>query len=247
MGYPPRPVSGLFDGMIAPLLSFPFRGVIWYQGESNALKAHQYRSLLPALITSWRNASHQNSLAFLIVQLPNHGAVPDQPTESAWAEMREAQLLTTQQLHDTGIAVTIDVGDPNDVHPHRKKEVGERLALWALGTTYGKPIVHSGPLYQAMKIQGSQIKIRFSNVGSGLEAKGGTPLRGFAIAGANRTFHWADAIIDGDSVMVSSSEVPTPVAVRYAWADSPPCNLFNKEGLPASPFRTDDWPGITEK
>jgi sialate O-acetylesterase len=246
-GYPPRPVSGLFDGMIAPLLPYPFRGVIWYQGESNTLKAHRYRSLLPALITSWRNASHQNSLAFLIVQLPNHGAIPDQPTESAWAEMREAQFLTTRQLHDTGIAVTIDVGDPKDVHPHRKAEVGERLASWALGTTYAKSIVYSGPLYQGMEIQGSKIKIRFSNVGSGLEAKGGTSLRGFAIAGSDRTFHWAVASIEGDSVVVSSSQVQDPVAVRYAWADSPPCNLFNKEGLPASPFRTDGWPGITEK
>jgi len=247
VGYPPRPVSGLFEGMIAPLLSYPFRGVIWYQGEGNALKAHQYRTLLPALITSWRKASHQNSLAFLIVQLPNHGAVPEQPTESAWAELREAQLLAARQLPDTGIAVTIDVGDPKDLHPHRKAEVGERLALWALGTTYAKSIVYSGPLYQAMEIQGSQIRIRFSNVGTGLEANGGTPLRGFAIAGADRTFHWADASIEGDSVVVSSSQVPAPVAVRYAWADSPTCNLFNKDGLPASPFRTDEWPGITEK
>jgi sialate O-acetylesterase len=246
VGYPPRPVSGLFDGMIAPLLSYPFRGVIWYQGESNALKAHQYRTLLSALITSWRKASHQNRFPFLIVQLPNHGAVPDQPTESAWAELREAQLLTARYLPDTGIAVTIDVGDPSDVHPHRKAEVGHRLALWALGTTYAEPIIYSGPLYQAMEIKESQIRIRFSNVGTGLDANDGTPLRGFAIAGADRTFHWADATIDGDSVVVSSSQVPAPVAVRYAWADSPPCNLFNKEGLPASPFRTDDWPGITE-
>jgi sialate O-acetylesterase len=233
--------------MIAPLLPYPFRGAIWYQGESNALKAHQYRTLLPALITSWRKASHQKSLTFLIVQLPNHGAVPDQPTESAWAEMREAQLLTARQLPDTGVAVTIDVGDPKDVHPHRKAEVGERLALWALGTTYAKPIVYSGPLYQGMEIQGSQIRIRFSNVRSGLEASGGAPLRGFAIAGTDRTFHWADAMIEGDTVIVSSAQVPAPLAVRYAWADSPPCNLVNKDGLPASPFRTDEWPGITEK
>jgi sialate O-acetylesterase len=247
IGDPPRPVSGLFEGMITPLLPYPFRGAIWYQGESNALKAHQYRTLLPALITGWRNASHQKTLAFLIVQLPNHGAIPDQPTESAWAELREAQFLTARQLPDTGVAVTIDVGDPTDVHPHRKLEVGERLALWALGTTYARPVVYSGPLYQGMEIQGSRIKIQFSNVGTGLQANGGTPLRGFAIAGADRTFHWADASIDGNSVVVSSSLVPAPVAVRYAWADSPPCNLFNKEGLPASPFRTDDWPGITEK
>jgi sialate O-acetylesterase len=245
VGYPPRPVSGLFEGMIAPLLSYPFRGVIWYQGESNALKAHQYRTLLPTLITSWRKASHQNSFPFLIVQLPNHGAVPGEPSESAWAELREAQLVTSLQLPDTGIAVTIDVGDPNDVHPHRKAEVGERLALWALGTTYAKPIVYSGPLYKAMEIQGPRIRIRFSNLGAGLVAKGGTHLEGFAIAGADRRFHWADAYIDGDSVVVSSSQVLAPVAVRYAWGDSPPCNLYNQEGLPASPFRTDQWPGIT--
>jgi sialate O-acetylesterase len=246
-GYPPRPVSGLFEGMIAPLLPYPFRGAIWYQGESNALKAHQYRTLLPALITSWRKASQQDSFPFLIVQLPNHGAVREQPAESAWAELREAQLLTARWLQDTGIAVTVDVGDPKDVHPHRKAEVGERLALWALGTTYAKPIVYSGPLYQSMEIEGAHIRIQFTNVGTGLEAKGGTSLQGFAIAGTDRTFHWADARIEGDSVVVSSSQVPVPVAVRYAWGDSSPCNLFNKDGLPASPFRTDDWPGITEQ
>ncbi len=245
IGYPPRPVSGLFEGMITPLLAYPFRGAIWYQGESNALKAHLYRTLLPAMIESWRKDSHQENFPFLIVQLPNHGAIPDQPVESAWAELREAQFLTARQLPDTGLAVTIDVGDPKDLHPHRKAELGQRLALWALGTTYAKPIVYSGPLYQSMEVHGSQIRIRFSHIGSGLEANGGTPLRGFAIAGADKTFHWADAQIEGDSVVVSSSEVPDPVAVRYAWADSPPCNLFNKEGLPASPFRTDAWPGIT--
>ena len=247
LGYPPRPVSGLFEGMITPLLPYPFRGAIWYQGESNALEAHQYRALLPTLITSWRQASHQSDFPFLIVQLPNHGAIPDEPTESAWAELREAQFMTVRQLNNTGVAVTIDVGEPKDVHPHRKLEVGQRLALWALGTTYAKPIVYSGPIYQGMKIQGPQVRIQFSNVGSGLEAQGGTPLRGFAIAGTDKVFHWAEATIEGNSVVVSNAQVPAPVAVRYAWADSPPCNLFNKDGLPASPFRTDDWPGITEK
>jgi sialate O-acetylesterase len=143
--------------------------------------------------------------------------------------------------------VTIDVGDPIDLHPHRKAEVGERLALWALGTTYEKPVVYSGPLYQTMEIRGSQIRIRFSNAGSGLKTIPAGPIRGFEIAGADRIFHWAEATIEDGSVVVSSSEVPVPVAARYAWADSPICNLFNKEGLPASPFRTDDWPGITAK
>ena len=243
--YVPIPVSGLYEGMITPLLPYPFRGAIWYQGESNALKAHEYRKLLPALIESWRKSSKNENLTFLVVQLPNHGATPEQPGESAWAELREAQFLTVTHVPDTGLAVTIDVGDPNDVHPHRKFEVGQRLALWALGTTYKKPIVFSGPLYDAMKIDGQEARIHFAHVGTGLEARGGGDLQGFAVAGPDRKFHWAEARIEGDAVIVSSREVPSPTAVRYGWADSPHCNLFNKDGLPASPFRTDDWPGIT--
>jgi len=245
--YPPIPVSGLYEGMITPLLPAAFRGALWYQGESNALKAHQYRKLLPALIQSWRDGLRNKDLEFLIVQLPNHGATPVDPGESAWAELREAQLITSQHVPQTGLAVTIDVGDPKDLHPHRKLEVGERLALWADGTVYRQPIEYSGPLYQSMRIEGTEIHLRFSHVGAGLEALNGEQLRGFAIAGADRKFHWAEARIDRDSVVVSSRDVPSPVAVRYAWADSPICNLFNREGLPASPFRTDDWPGITGK
>jgi sialate O-acetylesterase len=245
-GYPPRPAAGLYRGMIAPLLPYPFRGAIWYQGEGNALRAFQYRRLLPDLIKSWRIASHQDQMQFLIVQLPNHGAIPQQPTVSAWAELREAQLLTVKHLPGTGLAVTIDVGDPNDLHPHRKAEVGQRLALWALGTIYHKSNVYAGPLYDSMAVEGKTIRIRFTNIGSGLEAKGGRALRAFAIAGEDRKFHWASALIDGDSIVVSSSEVVAPVAVRYGWADSPECNLFNAEGLPASPFRTDEWRDLPE-
>ena len=245
LGYAPIPVSGLYQGMITPLLPSAFRGVLWYQGESNALKAHQYRKLLPALINGWRKASHQDDLEFLIVQLPNHGATPGEPGESAWAELREAQLLMLQHVPRTGLAVTIDVGDPKDVHPHRKLEVGQRLALWAQGTIYKEPIEYSGPLYGSMRIEGSEIRVRFTHVGSGLEVHSGGELRGFAVAGADRKFHWAEARMDGDTVVISSRDVPSPVAVRYAWGDSPLCNLFNKDGLPASPFRTDDWPGIT--
>jgi sialate O-acetylesterase len=245
MGDAPMPVSALYEGMITPLLSYAFRGAIWYQGESNASRGYQYRKLLPALIESWRSASQQPDMDFLIVQLPNHGAIPTEPTESVWAETREAEFLTMKSLPHTGMAVTIDVGDPSDVHPHRNREVGERLARWALGTTYSQPIVYSGPLYESMKVEGSQIRIHFAHVGSGLQARGASGLRGFAIAGADRKFHWGNARIDGDTVLVSHPEVPIPVAVRYAWADSPPCNLFNIEGLPASPFRTDDWPGIS--
>ena len=241
-GYPARPATGLYQGMISPLVQFPFRGAIWYQGESNALMAAQYRKLLPALIDGWRAATDQPEMQFLIVQLPNHGVTPEQPSHSAWAELREAQFLTAKELAGVGLAVTIDVGDPNDVHPHRKAEVGERLALWALGTTYKEKIVYSGPLYESMAIEGKSARLKFTHVGGGLVAKGGGALDGFAVAGADRKFHWATARIDGESVIVSSPEVATPVAVRYAWADSPECNLFNADGLPASPFRTDDWP-----
>jgi sialate O-acetylesterase len=227
--------------MITPLLPYASRGTLWYQGESNALRAADYRRLLPDLIQSWRVASQQPDMQFLIVQLPNHGAVPEQPSNSAWAELREAQFLAAKNVPNVGLAVTIDVGDPKDIHPHRKAEVGERLALWALGTTYHQPIVYSGPLYKAMSVEGHQIHVRFTDAGSGLVAKGG-PLLGFAIAGKDGKFHWASASIEGDSVIVSSPQVPDPVAVRYAWGDSPECNLFNAEGLPASPFRTDDWP-----
>jgi hypothetical protein len=246
VGYPPMPVSGLYQGMIAPILPYATRGALWYQGESNALRAHEYRRFLPALIKNWRDTANQPEMEFLIVQLPNHGAITSEPGESAWAELREAQLMTMKQVPHTGLAVTIDVGDPKDLHPHRKLEVGQRLALWALGTAYGKPIEYSGPLFESMRISGSEARLRFSHVGSGLEARGDQVLRGFAIAGSDRKFHWADARIDGDSVIVSSRDVPSPVAVRYGWGDSPVSNLFNKDGLPASPFRTDDWPGITE-
>lgn len=241
----PMPVTSLFQGMMTPVLGYPSRGVIWYQGESNALKAYQYRSLLTALITGWRKQAKSQDLEFLIVQLPNHGATPEQPDESAWAELREAQFLTAKSVPHTGLAVTIDVGDPKDIHPHRKLEVGERLARWALGTTYQRPIVYSGPLYESAKVEGREMRIHFAHVGAGLEARGGSDLQGFSIAGPDRKFRWASARIEGDTVVVSSSEVPAPVAVRYAWGDSPVCNLFNKDGLPASPFRTDDWPGIT--
>src|SRR5215469_5922607 len=243
-GYPARPTSGLYQGMMAPVMPYAFRGTIWYQGESNALAAHRYRQLLPGLIRNWRNAAH-NQFPFLIVQLPNHGAIPEQPGESAWAELREAELLTMKTVPDTGMAITIDVGDPNDLHPHRKAEVGERLAFWALGTTYAQRIVYSGPIYRSAKVESSRVVISFDHVGGGLVGNADGHVKGFAIAGADHKFHWGDAVIQDTTVIVSSAEVPHPVAVRYAWGDSPICNLNNREGLPASPFRTDDWVGIT--
>jgi sialate O-acetylesterase len=235
--------SSLFNGMIAPLIPFAIRGAVWYQGESNAPRAYQYRTLLPALIRGWRQAWGEGDFPFLIVQLPNFGQRREQPGEDAWAELREAQLMALR-LPNTGLAVTIDLGEANNLHPPRKAEVGERLALWALGTTYHRQIVYSGPLYSSMQTEGNQITVHFNHVGGGLAAHG-TSLRGFAIAGADRVFHWANASIQGNAVVVSSPEVPSPVAVRYAWDGNPDCNLYNQAGLPASPFRTDNWPGVT--
>lgn len=240
VGDPPRPPSGLYDGMIAPLQPYRIRGAIWYQGEGNTWRAYQYRKLLPALIAGWRRGWKEGDFPFLIVQLPNHGESPELG-DSIWAELREAQLLTVKTVPNTGLAVSIDVGEARNLHPPRKAEIGQRLALWALGTTYGEKIVYSGPIYDSMRITDGEIKIHFLPSGTGLEARGG-PLKGFSIAGSDRKFHWANARIDGESIVVSSPDVLSPVAVRYAWAGSPECNLYNKEGLPASPFRTDDWP-----
>lgn len=238
---PPRPPSGLYEGMITPLESYGIRGAIWYQGESNTDRAYQYRTLLPAMIRGWRDAWKIGDFPFLIVQLPNHGSSPEFG-DSIWAELREAQLLTAKNVSNAGLAVTIDVGDPHNVHPPRKEEVGQRLALLALAKTYGKKIVDFGPIYESMRVEGEKIRVLFQQTASSLQSQGES-LRGFTIAGADHKFHHAVARVDGDALVVSSPEVETPVAVRYAWANSPDCNLYNEAGLPASPFRTDDWPG----
>ncbi len=239
-----RAPASLYNGMIAPLIPYAIRGVAWYQGEGNAPRAYQYRKLLPAMIAGWRRAWQQGNFSFLIVQLPNYGERAATPRDDSWADLREAQLEALR-LPNTGLAVTIDVGEPDDIHPHNKADVGYRLALWALGTTYEKSIVYSGPLYDSMQVEGSSIRLRFRHVGTGLTTRDGGPLKGFAIAGPDKIFRWAEAQIESDSVVVWSNEVTTPVAVRYAWAGNPECNLQNKRGLPASPFRTDAWPSIT--
>ena len=234
----------LFENMIRPLLPFAIRGAIWYQGESNAGKARQYRTLFPLMIQSWRDAWKQGDFPFLFVQLANYTLAKHEPAESPWAELREAQTLTLD-LPNTGMAVITDVGEALDIHPRNKQDVGYRLALPALARVHGfKGLVYSGPLYKAMRKEKTRIRLMFDHVGGGLVLRGDA-LRGFAIAGANKKFVWADAVIDGDTVVVSSPQVPKPVAVRYAWADNPPCTLYNAAELPASPFRTDRWPGIT--
>ena len=240
---PPRPPSGLYDAMITPLEDFHIRGAIWYQGESNTERAFQYRSLLPAMIRGWRAGWKEGDFPFLIVQLPNQGQSPELG-DSWWAELREAQLFTSKEVPNTGLAVTIDVGEAGNLHPPRKEEIGDRLALWAFAKTYGQNGAYSGPLYSTMRVEGNTVLIKFENIGSGLQVNGET-LQGFTIAGADRKFHRATARIDGNFVRVSSPEVAVPASVRYAWGNSPQCNLYNKEGLPASPFRTDDWPGAT--
>jgi sialate O-acetylesterase len=236
--------AGLYNAMIAPLIPYGIQGAIWYQGESNAGRAYQYRKLFPAMIKNWRNDWGQGDFPFLFVQLANFKAVNPQPSESDWAELREAQLMTLA-LADTGMAVIIDIGEADDIHPKNKQDVGKRLALWALAGSYRKKLVYSGPIYKSMKVERDKIVLQFDHVGSGLVAGRGGALKGFAVAGADRKFVWADARMDSNGIVVSSDEVSEPAAVRYAWADNPVCNLYNWEGLPASPFRTDDWPGIT--
>ncbi len=242
--YEPQPPSGLYNGMIAPLIPVAIRGVVWYQGESNALQAYQYRKLLPALIEGWRSTWRSPDLPFLIVQLPNHGPAVSVPQQSAWAELREAQMMAARLPH-TALVVTIDLGQENNVHPPDKVDVGKRLALAAEGTVYGQDIAYFGPLYESARIEGSKVVLYFHDVFGGLRARDGKPLRGFSIAGTDHKFVWAEAQIAGDEVIVSSPDVPQPIGVRYDWADSPDGNLTNNSAIPASPFRTDDWPGLT--
>jgi sialate O-acetylesterase len=234
--------SVLYNAMIAPLVPFAIRGVIWYQGESNAGRAYQYRTLFPVMIRDWRSA-WGSDFPFYFVQLANWHANKAEPDESDWAELREAQMMTLREPQ-TGMAVTIDIGDENDIHPRNKLDVGRRLAAWALAGPYNQKVIPSGPLFDRYTVKGNEVRIRFKHA-EGLKTSDGGPVKGFAITGEDRRFVWADARIEGDTVIVSSPKISKPVAVRYGWADNPIANLYNKAGLPASPFRTDDWPGVT--
>jgi sialate O-acetylesterase len=237
--------SDLYNAMIHPLLNFSIRGAIWYQGESNAGEAHRYRVLFPAMVKSWRDRWNQGEFPFLFVQLAPFMKIEEQPQQSAWAELREAQLMTLSKSPNTAMAVITDAGDEKDIHPKPKKPVGERLALAARALAYGEKIEYSGPVFESMITSGPRAILRFKHTGEGLEARG-EKLTGFAIAGEDKKFYNAEAKIEGDTVIVSNPKVETPVAVRFGWANYPVVNLWNKNGLPASPFRTDTWTGVTE-
>ena len=238
-------VAALYNAMIVPLQPYAIRGATWYQGESNVSRASQYRTLLPAMIKNWRQDWGQGDFAFLVVQLAPYRKIVAEPADSDLAELREAQLRTVQTLPNAGMAVITDVGNENDVHPRQKEPVGARLALAARAIAYGEPIVGAGPEYAGMELKGDRVVLRFKNGGQGLVAKDG-PLKGFAIAGEDKKFVDAEAEIEGDTVVVRSDKVTRPVAVRFGWANYPVVNLWNKDGLPATPFRTDDYPMITE-
>lgn len=249
---PPEPMGpghshspeGLYNGMLLPLAPYALAGAIWYQGETNAGRGHQYRKLLAAMIQNWREVWGQGDLPFGIVQLANFMPRQEQPGESDWAELREAQAMVSTDLPNVGLAITIDIGEADDIHPRNKQDVGARLAKWALADIYGKHLEPSGPRDAELEVVGSQARIRFKHTAAGLVARGGE-LKGFAVAGEDRQFHWAKARIEGDIVVVETDAVSGPIAVRYGWANNPECNLYNSEGLPAVPFRTDTWPGNT--
>jgi sialate O-acetylesterase len=231
----------LFNAMINPLIPYGIKGFLWYQGEANVTEAYNYRTLFPMLISDWRQRWNQGNLPFLYVQLANFKKTKADPSESDWAELREAQTLTLS-FPNTGMACIIDIGDADNIHPSNKQEVGRRLALIANKLVYNQhEIVASGPLYKNYKINGSRIRMSFTNTGSKLTTKDDKQVTGFAIAGDDKKFYWAKAVIEGNDVVVYSDKVSKPKAVRYAWADNPECNLINSEGLPAIPFRTDDW------
>ena len=245
--------TGLFNGMIAPVTPYTIRGAIWYQGEANAGKNNRgnmdlYGQLFATLILSWRYEfaraqdipREESEFPFLFVQLANFFPRREQPADSYWAQVREAQMKTLE-VPRTGMAVAIDIGEANDIHPTNKQEVGRRLALAALAQVYFQEMEYSGPLYGGMQVEEDRIRLNFSH-SDGLKSKDGGPIKGFAVAGEDRKFVWADAKLEGDHVVVSSPAVKAPVAVRYGWADNPDANLVNSAGIPASPFRSDTWP-----
>lgn len=240
-----RPAN-LYNGVLKPVLGYTIKGTVWYQGETNAGRAYQYRDLFPLMIESWRDEWKQGDFSFYWVQLADFRAEKSEPAESDWAELREAQTMTMSKLPNTGEAVIIDLGEATDIHPKNKQDVAKRLARWALAKDYGYEIVYRSPIYKSLEINGAKALVHFDHVGGGLDTFDVREPIGFAVAGEDRKFVRATARIVGkDTVEVSAPGISSPVAVRYAWADNPVCNVQNKEGLPVTPFRTDDWPGVT--
>jgi sialate O-acetylesterase len=237
--------SVLYNGMIAPLVPMSIAGAIWYQGEENSDRGYEYRKVLPAMISDWRKNFGQGDFPFYIVSLPAFQPHSTTPTDDGWADTRESQLLTAQKVPNTCLAVTIDTGDPDNIHAKEKIPVGDRLARCALANYYNQKIAYQGPTLESVKRGRDSITLRFTHTDGGLVAKGGK-LAEFSIAGDDQKFVWADARIDGDSIIVSSPQVKNPKQVRYAWQSNPEATLFNGAGLPASPFRTDDWPILTQ-
>lgn len=240
-----RPAN-LYNGVLHPVLGYTIRGAIWYQGESNAGRAYQYRDLFPLMIQSWRDEWGQGDFSFYWVQLADFKPEVDKPAESDWAELREAQTMTMSKLANTGEAVITDLGEAADIHPKNKQDVAKRLARWALAKDYGIDIAHQSPTYKSMETSGGKAILEFDHFGKGLDTFDVREPIGFAIAGDDKVFVNANARIVGkDKVEVWSESVSQPVAVRYAWADNPICNVQSADGLPMTPFRTDDWPGVT--
>lgn len=252
---PRRPVNlltgnqrpgNIYNGVLRPTIGYGIKGVIWYQGESNAGRAYQYRHLFPLMIRKWREEWGQGDFPFYYVQLADFMAEQAEPEGSNWAELREAQTMTMNQLNNVGQAVIIDLGEGRDIHPRNKQTVADRLARWALAKDYQKEIQFMGPTYQSMKVEGNKIILTFDHVGQGLYAFDTQSPQGFAIAGADQRFVWAKAtILNATQMEVWSESIDHPVAVRYAWANNPVCNMYSRDGLPMTPFRTDDWPGLT--
>ncbi|MFM2093780.1 MAG: hypothetical protein RIS70_904, partial [Planctomycetota bacterium] len=238
--------GNIYNGVLKSHLGYGIRGAIWYQGESNAGRAYQYRDLFPLMIDSWRKEWAQGDFPFYWVQLADFMAEKTEPGDSAWAELREAQTMTMSRLPNTGEAVIIDIGEGKDIHPKNKVDVGRRLARWALAKDYGVKIPFQSPRYKSMEKQGNKMVLTFENLDGGWRPFDVNEPRGFAIAGADKKFVWASAkVLQDGRVEVSSDKVAEPASVRYAWADNPVCNMYNGAGLPLTPFRTDDWPGVT--
>jgi len=254
--YPPMPTPAtgicnpqnptvLFNGMIAPVTFYPIKGAIWYQGETNAIfgSAYQYRFLLSALIDDWRKRWGVGDFPFLYVQIANHDDIQCDPADDLWPEVRDSQLACLS-APNVAMAVTIDIGQTNAIHPPNKQDVGKRLALAALAKAYGQDVIHSGPIYRSFTIETNAIRVTFDHTHAGLVLRGD---ESFVVAGEDRKWQPAKAVIDGDTLLIGSPAVTSPVAARYAWCADPRASLFNSEGLPASPFRTDNWPGVTDK